>query len=130
MTNKEIIIKEIINEYWSVVPPEGKNRQRVEQLATNLLAKLQVLKREKIKDILWDYICNICEENDNVELDNPNRNYYVDQICQLIPEGEIIAEGKIEYKDIENNFTIGGHFIDLIASQNLGKNIIIKVVKK
>ena len=120
MTNKEIIIEEIMGElkttiidgeYWY-----GGNEKDIEQFTDNLLSKLQVLDRDNVKKLVEDcfeyddfYVPETGDEGYTLYATFEKIEKVVDQICQLIPEqGEVIVEGKVRY-DLHKYFVYIGH---------------------
>ena len=133
MTNKEIMIEEFSkhisvyeNGRWVIIA----DVLVLDEIATNLLAKLQVLDRGKVRDILKNVLLPPLGNVPNLYIIE-QINLIEDQICQLIPEGETVAEGKVtmDLPDLDiwyiNGKQINGYF-----KKYAGKEIIVKVVKK
>lgn len=153
MTNKEIIIEElkhfcrthqISDEDWGYeILADLFLLSDYEKLATNLLSKLNTLDWKKIDRIFATVTDNI-EIQEGVwrkelVLWGDDIKNLKDQICQLIPEGEVIAEGKCKVRNVaicyrdgttewKQKISINGQEFKL--SKLNDKNIIIKVVKK
>jgi len=138
MTNKEIIIKEA-DEFVNAIKSVPDKEINIHRFATNLLAKLQVLDRDKV-DLTLHRLCRkiIDAMNDKKlkdrALDETLDKAFKDsikEICQLIPEGEVIAEGKLEYCKFAKRYLIDNKPVnDCFGIEHDGKKIIIRVVEK
>ena len=94
--NKEIIIEELENLFikyknWQYIFMHADLLEQIKnEFATNLLSKLQVLDRGNVEKILNSY----WEGNKDGRILLLVDDDIADQILQLIPEGEVIAEGE------------------------------------
>ena len=89
------------------------------------IENIKYLDRKKVNSILWDYINDVCYENDDIVLKNPNHVLYENRLCNFaIPTKQKVIEvlesplGK-DYK-AENNIILLKRLREQIASEILG----------
>jgi len=69
----------------------GENAELKKQLAD-----IKYLSRKEVNSALWDYINDVCYENDDIVLKNPNHKCYEERICSLaIPKQKYLDRNEL-----------------------------------